>query len=160
MTRVTRWTLGVVVALVPFGIVLPSIAQRAGEPKQGSSDLDRAKEMAQLIEEGQLTLRDACVMAEKHCKGTALEVRSTIQPGATAQPGAPRGEPTPGARAEDEDRSDQKDPKGRRLVYQVNCFAKDKLEIVRVDALERKVIGADEPDERGGSENKDRPQRP
>jgi hypothetical protein len=133
MTRVTRWALGTVVALVPLGIVLPSIAQRAGEPRQGSTDLEQARQMAQLVEQGQLNLRDATALAEKHCKGTALEATCDFQGGPDAAP--ERGGP---------DAAPPKDGAGPRLVYEINCFAKDKIQAVRVDGLEKKVIGMEQ----------------
>lgn len=67
-----------------------------------------------------MNLRDATDLAEREISGTALQVRCEIQPGL--------GMPTEVSQA------------SRRLVYQVCCFAKEKVHTVRIDGLTKKVI--------------------
>ncbi|HMQ15853.1 MAG TPA: hypothetical protein PKC49_07760 [Phycisphaerae bacterium] len=128
MARIARWTVPLLVALVPLGIVLPTMAQRAdAQPRE----TNHAKEMVMLIQQGQLNLADATRLAEKHAKGTALgassELRSDAAPG--REPGGG------GGPAEDQAQSGAK-----RLIYNITCFANDKLQAVQVDGLTKKVI--------------------
>lgn len=164
-----RWVLAIV-AMIALGIAgLSAWAQQAG--KAYSGDTNRWKEMATLVEQGQLNLRAAAELAEKHTKGIAFEVRCDIQPiesegqpidrEKTLKPGQPleKGAPTnpppdrgefgspPLGPANPADKAPPKtgaapreQPGGKRLIYEVSCFAKDKLETVRVDAMAKKVI--------------------
>jgi hypothetical protein len=136
-----RWTLPITGALVLLVVALPGLAQR---PAGRSTDAVRAKEMAQLIEQGQLNLRDAAAMAEKHVKGIALEATCDIQPGAPS-PGE-RGQPEkptadkPGAPTGQEQPKETKAAGGKRLLYEIDCFANDRVHTVQVDALAKKVV--------------------
>jgi hypothetical protein len=128
MARIARWTVPLLVALVPLGIVLPTMAQRGdAQPRE----TNHAKEMVMLIQQGQLNLADATRLAEKHAKGTALgascELRSDAAPG--REPGGA------GGPSEDQAQSGAK-----RLIYNITCFANDKLQTVQVDGLTKKVI--------------------
>lgn len=135
---VLRWGVPSLVLLGSLGLAgWPALAQYGGQPSAG--ELDRAKEMAALIEQGQMNLRDATAMAEKHCKGTALEARCTIE-GAEPQP---QPVPAPGEPDRPRGPSLQKaQPEGKRLVYEVSCFVKDQLQTVQVDGLSKKVLDA------------------
>lgn len=134
MTRVTRWAIPALVALVPLGWGLSALAQRAGE--QPAADVNRAKEMTELIEQGQLNLRDAAAVAERHVKGPALEVMCSIEAGGIE----PSDQPKSGAPGE----GDPEQVAGKRLVYEVCCFADEKIQAVRVDGLTRKVVDVKE----------------
>ena len=82
--------------------------------------------MADLIAQGQLSLRAATEIAEKHSKGVALEVRCDLQ----GTPGERAGNPEP-----------QRTPSASdRLVYSVSCFAKERVETIRVDGQTKKVM--------------------
>jgi hypothetical protein len=126
MNRVIRIT---VPALVAAAFILPSLAQR---PDKAPADrVDQAKEMVALIKEGQLDLTGATKLAEIHVKGNALNVTCEIRP--------------------IEDRSNDKErsggpsmtgdpPIGKRLLYDITCFAKEKVQVVQVDGLSKKVV--------------------
>jgi hypothetical protein len=139
MKRVARWATAAVVVLVPLGIILPAIGEG------GSPDVNNAKQMVSLIEQGQLNLADATKIAEKHIKGTALAVNAGIQQGErNPQNPAEREKPGgPGAGAGEEKSYSM------RVVYDITCFANDKVEMVQVDALTKKVI------EKEGEEKKE-----
>ena len=131
-----------VLGLAALGLVgLPVLAQQTGKPP--IVDVNHAKQMAALIEQGQMNLRDATVLAEKHVKGTALEAACRIEsaepppsPSPSPQPPTPPGEPgRPGAYSAQRDQ-----PAGPRLMYEVSCFAKDKLQTVRIDGLTKQVV--------------------
>jgi hypothetical protein len=115
--------------LIASLVGLSAWAQQVGKPPAG--DLVRAKEMAALIEQGQLSLRIAAEMAEKHVKGTALEARCDMQSGSSESAERERS----GNPSAEKDR-----PPEKRLVYTVSCFANDKIQTVRVDGLTKKVI--------------------
>lgn len=124
--------------LVACGIAYPALAQRAGQKADDKKPDSHAmaKEMAQLIQQGQLNLRDATALAEQHVKGVGLEARCETHRGLLQ----PEGERPRGPAAQENDpRSAQQ---GKRLVYEITCFANDKITIVRVDGLEKKVIDA------------------
>jgi hypothetical protein len=138
-----RWAVPALVGLACVGLVgLPAIAQSGDKPT--TPDVSRAKEMAALIEQGQLNLRDATALAEKHAKGTALDVSCTLEPaGPQPLPGAPIMPPG--------EQSGPDRPKGgpsvqiersgaNRLIYTVSCFAKDQVTTIRVDGLAKKVV--------------------
>jgi hypothetical protein len=120
---------------------LPASAQQTGKPPP--VDVSQAKQMATLTEQGQMNLRDATALAEKHVKGTALEAACRVEigepppsPNPAPQPPTPPGEP-----GRSGPYSAQKEqPGGQRLIYDVSCFAKDKLQTVRVDGLTKRVI--------------------
>lgn len=135
MRRVTRWAVPALVALVPLAMCMPALAQRAG----GSPDnVNQAKAIVALIEQGQLNLADATKLAEQHVKGNALSATCEIKPGA-AMPGADK----PGADKKEHPRGPSArdgQPTGQHLIYQITCFAKDKVEVVQVDGRTRKVI--------------------
>jgi hypothetical protein len=133
-----------IIGLAALGLIgLPALAQQTGKPP--AVDVNRAKQMAALIEQGQLNLRDATAMAEKHVKGTALEVTCRIEsaeppssPSPAPQPPTPPVEPgRPGAYS-----AQTAQPGGQRLIYDVSCFAKDRLQTVRVDGMTKHVIDA------------------
>lgn len=141
MIRVTRWAVPALVVAIPLGVAWSVMAGSAG----GAAGLERAKEMAQLIQQGQLNLRDATSIAERHVKGTALEVTCNIQPGGTPA-GERHGNPL-GEQAEDPAAGEKESPEkiaGSRLVYEVCCFADDKIQAVQVDGMEKKVIDVKE----------------
>lgn len=117
------WVL-LIVGMVGFPVL-------GGHEKPRPGDADEAREKAALIVLGQLNLRDATDLAEKSVSGTALQVSCEIQPGL-------------GMPADDKDLSADstvgQSQASRRLVYQVYCFAKEKLQTVRIDGLTKKVI--------------------
>jgi len=101
-------------------------------------DVDRAKEMAGLIEKGQMNLRDASSLAEKHVKGTALDAACEIQPGGGGL--QPMSDDLGAAKPPDKKTESDIKPAERRLVYAITCFSKDRLQKVAVDGLTKKVI--------------------
>jgi len=102
-----------------------------GHEKIGPGEADAARDKAALIALDQMNLRDATDMAEKAVSGTALQVSCEIQPGL--------GMPTEGKDLQADSTVGQSHA-SRRLVYQVCCFAKEKLQTVRIDGLTKKVI--------------------
>jgi len=148
MSRLIKWGLPTLVILVPLALVgLPTLAQDYGQqpgkhqPGPVNVDVERAKEMAALIQQGQLNLRDASAMAEKHCKGTALEAKCEIQRGEPRQQPKPPEQPKPrGPSAQEKDKMQKEPSTGNRLLYEVSCFAQDKLVTVRIDGLTKAVI--------------------
>lgn len=130
MKALTVWTAAALLACIPLGIALPVFAQQ-------HEDVQRARQMAQLIASGQLNLRDATSLAERHVKGTALEAVCDIQagpaagegdkPGKPDKPGGPALEPAP-------------DDGGSRLIYEITCFADERIQTVRVDGQAKRVI--------------------
>lgn len=138
MSPTCRKTVVLVAAVVVLGCTL-TLSTRAQQPakqnagvpqsaKAPAEDLSRAKEITALIEQGQMNLRAATEMAEKHAKGIAFEARCEVQSRATGD--LDRGGPAPAT----EMKAD------RRVVYEVACFAKDHLETVRVDGAAKKVL--------------------
>jgi hypothetical protein len=130
--------------------------------KEPSREVNRAKEMADLIKQGQLTLRDATDLAEKHVKGTALEAACEIKTGEMkAGSPAPKDRPMPptppggGDAVQDPKPGDPPDPMerkpgemeragGKRLIYEVRCFANEKIQVAQVDGMTKKVIDVKE----------------
>jgi hypothetical protein len=112
-------------ALVAATLSWPTFAQRG---ESSTDDVIRAKEMARLIGQGQLNLRDAAEVAEKHVKGVALEAACDIST-------APMGQSKEGGPGDDAAQAS-----APRLVYKVNCIAGDKILGVQVDGLTRKVV--------------------
>ncbi len=146
---VRKWAPSALVVLVPLVLVgLPALAQHVGNPAP-SVDLNRAKERAALIQQGQMNLRDATALAEKHAKGTALEAVCEIQSGESPRPAQPMKPEHPGGVRMQEPTAPQKPatppgqkelPDAKRLIYQVSCFANEKLVTVRIDGLTKKVL--------------------
>lgn len=133
-----RWTVGGLALLVPLGLVsVQAWSQRQAEnPMRDTVQEPHAKRMAELIKEGQLNLRDATQIAEKHVKGVALQVNCVLQPAGVerAPAGTERG-------TRDQPLEEQKDRSaGDRLVYSVSCFADERLQTVRVDGQTKRVI--------------------
>lgn len=123
LRKSVRWGFGGLVLLMAL-----SLAGVQAWSNPATRDTDRnnhAKHMAALIKQGQLDLRQATEIAEKHTEGVALEARCDMKP-------------VTGDRAQ---KSPQKDPSaGDRLVYSVECFVKEELKTVRVDGLTKKII--------------------
>jgi len=118
--------------IVAGSLVIPVVAQQLGV---AGNDISRAKEIAGLVAIGQLKLADATALAERQVGGTALDARVDLQtdetgrmPAAGAAPGAKQEPPT----------------YGKKLVYDVTIFSKDRIQFIRVDGLNRKVIGVQE----------------
>lgn len=125
--RTMIWIAGVAATVVPIGLV--SVNVLADQRRTESMNLAQAKDLADLIRGGQLNLRTATEIAEKHAKGTALDARCEIQIGDSGDSGSDRPENPP------------KHPSaGKRVIYHVACFADDKLATVRVDGLTKKII--------------------
>ncbi|RJP42494.1 MAG: hypothetical protein C4547_00170 [Phycisphaerales bacterium] len=129
--NVPRWAIGALVLTVPLAMILPAVAQREGGQEQPKEDVNIAREIVRLIEEGQLSLTDATQLAEKHVKGEALRANCHVEMG-DAKPAGSSLRPAPGGGQ----------PAGKHLVYDVTCFAKEKGEVqeVKVDGLTRKVL--------------------
>lgn len=190
MRRTTPWAVFGLLALVPLGLGLsansvvsdqqppPGGQPAPGKPeppakpqqppkleppsKQQSGEVGRAKEMADLIKQGQLNLRDATELAEKHTKGTALEASCEIKAG-EMKAGSPTPKerpmpPTPpggGDAVQDPKPGEPPDPMerkpgemeragGKRLIYEIRCFANDKIQVAQVDGMTKKVIDVKE----------------
>jgi hypothetical protein len=168
MKRVNHWAVPVLATLVPLGLVVAVLAQQQPgqkqqpqqpptqqpqpqQPTQRGDDVSRAKEMSQLISHGQMNLRDATALAEKHCNGTALEATCDIQLG-MSKPTEPRERPgpsdasqeKPGQQPKPGEKAGEQKQTGSRLVYGVLCFANDKIHAVRVDGESKKVIDSKE----------------
>ncbi len=139
MSRKFKWWArsAAVVAVGVSLFVLSALAQQPGKEQTNdrsqAPELNHAKEMAALIKEGQLNLRDATEIAEKHSKGTALEAKCAAQ---SAQPGNPNRDVS--AKPPEENG----DTEGKHLIYEVSCFAGDKLKTIKVDGRTKKVIEA------------------
>jgi len=131
-----RWRLPALVLAIPLAALAFSAIAGPGDRHQGSTD--QAKEMAELMGDGQLDLTGAVELAEKHCKGIALEVRCNLQGAQSDRPGAPGEKPAPGG-AED---PAAKSAGGERLIYEVSCFVKDKdqVQTIRVDGKNKRVM--------------------
>lgn len=89
-----------------------------------AADVNRVKEMVQLLEQGQLSLADTTKIAKKHVKGTALSVScqmlmQEVRPGAGSKPGGPS--------------ADQVGTAGKLLVYGLSCYACANVHVVQVD---------------------------
>ncbi len=122
-------------AAVPLCIALPVLAQRSA-----GADVERARDIAQLVQQGQLNLRDATALAERHIKGIALEATCTVQAG-------PEMRPAPGQnRGPQVQEGAQRGQASKRVIYSLTCFAEDKLHVVRVDALAKKVMENKKPE--------------
>ncbi len=139
----SRLGIAALVALIPLSLVgLPALAQHAGKMAGGDLQANQAKEMAALIQQGQLNLRDATALAERHVNGTALEAVCTIENGAPqltpAEPKKPGG-----PSAQERPMPPTAQSGGKRLVYEVSCFANDKLQTVRVDGMTKQVMGGE-----------------
>ncbi len=157
MNRPHRIVTTALIGLLSACLVLPVLAQNPGErenpkepktpPHRATSDVTRAREMAQLVMGGQLNLRDATALAEKHVKGTALDVSARIEAG-TVEPAA---ETPHGPAADAQDNAPQQPPGGKpdqtggeRIIYEICCFAENKIQEVTIDGLSRKVVNVRE----------------
>lgn len=119
----SRWGFGGLVLLTALTLV--GVQAWSNPETHDTNRNDRAKHMAELIKQGQLNLSQATEIAEKHTNGVALEARCNLEP----------------VTADRENETPQRDPSaGDRLVYSVECFAKEKLSTVRVDGMSKKVI--------------------
>lgn len=128
MTRATRNASLAVVAIAGMALLLPALAQRAAEPS--TPDVGHAKEIVKLIGQGQLNLAGATAIAEKHIEGTALGAKCEI-----------RGDQSdPKSREPHARHADGQQPSGPRLIYNVTCFAKDKVQMLQVDGLTKEVV--------------------
>jgi hypothetical protein len=138
---------------LPVGIQSASAQQSDAGPRSGAAanDVNHAKEMASLVAQGQLNLRDATAIAERHVKGTALEASCQIRTTAAQPPRGDRPKPQPeprGPSADDGQQRERQDAGGqtqgdagvKRLVYEVCCFAADKIQVVTVDGLTKGVV--------------------
>lgn len=156
MTRVTRLSFSAAIAIVPVAFLAAAYSQQdpakppgvpapANQPAS-KADMDDAREMAQLMQHGQLNLRDATSLAEKHVKGTALSARCEIQrESPTRAESKHPGGPSANSQDKPERRASEKQEKaagatGNRLVYSIACFANDKVQTVIVDGQAKKVI--------------------
>lgn len=195
MTRTIRWAAPALVALGALGIALPALAQERGQERpgttpgaqtgmqQGRVNVDQAKQIASLIEQGQLSLADATRMAERHASGIALTVNCSIEP-ATATPGQPRpgtggqegaregqqpGQPGQPGRTGQTDKPGQPGAQpagGQRLVYTVTVFNQEdeRVQTVRVDGKDKKVMEdagmrpGERPEQRPGQRPEQRPE--
>jgi hypothetical protein len=114
---------------------LPVVTQHAGRPQTG--DVNKARQIAALVAQGQMNLRDATDLAEKHVRGTAIEAAGDVVP-PLLPPLDPEMRDAPNT-------TSRKSPAaGKRLVYEVRCFARDRVQTVRVDGASRKVIDVQE----------------
>jgi len=161
MTRYVnpRTGLALYVLALAGALVAPSLAQPAREPPgeppkptppPAPGRLNEAREIAALIGRGQLKLADAVNLAEQHAKGVALEVECRVEPGEPLKadvgvPPPPK-EPVPNPPPKPEPSAE------RRLIYEIPCFAADKIQLVRIDGASKKVIDMQErKDAEGGS---------
>jgi len=127
-----------------LAVTAPAFGQRAEDRqdnRQGSrdnADSRDAKEIITLIKQGQLDLAAATKLAEKHVNGTAIRATCAIR-NAEQERGDERTPPGDSAQAQ---------PTGRRLVYDITCFAEDKVQLVQVDGLTKRVIERARPQDR------------
>ncbi len=146
---VKRWAFPALLGFAALGLAtLPLRAQSTNQPS--AIAVNQAKEMAALIEQGQMNLRDATTLAEKHVKGMALEVTCAVEPTEPQLPSStpprmgeqpqPAPERPPGERPPGGPYAQKEKPGTRRLVYTVSCFAKDQVQSIQVDGLTKKVI--------------------
>lgn len=98
--------------------------------QQQAREFTNAEEIASLITQGQLNLRTATEMAEKHSKGTALEAKCELQFAPSIEH-----ERSPSADSPTKMGSTNE----RHVVYEVSCFTNGKLQTIHVDGLTKKV---------------------
>jgi len=125
-----RKVIAAVAAVIALSLAGIATMARDADPRSG--EVNRAKEIAALIEKGQLPLRAAAEIAEKHLKGTALEARAEIRTSVEPDPKRPHSSTPSGATGTN--------AAAMRIIYEVSCFSGDKVEKVRVDAVTRKVV--------------------
>lgn len=140
MTRVRTWAIPAL-ALIPLGLGIPLIAQNA---KGKSNDVNEAKKMANLITTGQMNLRDATTMAEKHVKGVALEATCEIKSGSPMPPAHGHGGGPQDKNAKNDPQHRSMNDSGERLEYQVCCYANGKIQSVRIDGRSKTVLDVKE----------------
>ena len=155
MTRFGRNCAVSVIPAILVGLTLPAVAQHAREK---ADDTLRAQRMAQLLAEGQLALRDATALAEKHTRGIALDVSCEVgvAPGGKVT-GVPTARPTSADRGGPHAQEQQSDaspsePIGDRLMYSICCFHEGKIQRVTIDGKTREVISSKECTKLGGDE--------
>ncbi len=125
------------------GLFTLALAGAAAPANSGTVDehdrVDQARKCAQLVQQGQLALKDAIALAEQHLKGTALDAKVEIKT-AVEKPQQPKpAEKKPGGPNEP-----TAQPAGDRLMYEVTCVAGDKIHLVRIDGLEKKIVDSAE----------------
>jgi hypothetical protein len=127
--------------LVLLSLFLLGLVTGAGQQQTQTRPAEKmdpiAKEKAKLMKDGQATLTEATAIAEKHAKGQALAVRCDLQPAETDPKAGDKGN-RPGGPVDDVTRADVK----IRLIYSVQVFADDRIQEIKVDGLERKVVSA------------------
>lgn len=142
--------------LIAAGVlVVPILAGSPMEPPDKKEEttkkacnLSEAREIAALIAKGQLKVADATQMAEKHVTGLALEATCCVEPGEPLS--SVKSETTP-PKTDPAAHPARPEPSAeRRLIYEVPCFAKDKVMVVRIDGSAKKVIDVRERKEAEG----------
>ncbi len=118
-------------------LALPTAAQENKDFPM--DDVTKAREMTKLINEGQLNLRDATALAEKHTKGTAIGAICDIRIG----PIEPREKMEPKVPPATSPPPEPERTQSRRLIYDVKCFANERIQTVSVDGLHKTVSGSE-----------------
>jgi hypothetical protein len=84
MSPVRKWGVPTLVVALPLGMILPVFAQhareQAGHPNQMGQVAD-GRQIAKLIEQGQLNMSDATETATRHVKGVAIRAECEVQMG-------------------------------------------------------------------------------
>jgi hypothetical protein len=115
---------GAAVVVIPLSLLGLHASAQQTEKQRGN--VDEARQLTMLMKQGQLNLRDATEIAERHLKGTALEAVANLQP--AGRPGAENPDAQRGQLA------------GNKLVYTISLFASEEVKTIRVDGLTKKVI--------------------
>jgi hypothetical protein len=129
-------------AFLLAGAAIPLFADK---PPMTPIDVNQAREITQLIEQGQIGLPEAIRLAETKSNGKALECFARLEfgtPTMTQPPtGAdkPIGERPPGQTGATKPGMD-KDMNAKRVVYHVQVFSDGQLKPFFVDAKTREVM--------------------
>jgi hypothetical protein len=139
----SRWLLAGLAIPLAAGMALTTLGQVTGS--KSGNDLAKAKEMAELVQKGQLSLREATTIAEEHVKGTALEgscdISTTMTPPAKpAEPKKPDAVEPPKPPEPDQGKGAKNQTGEKRLMYEITCFERDRLQVVKVDGMTKKVV--------------------
>lgn len=120
------------IVAVPVGLVAWPVLALGGD------DAGQAREIVKLIEQGQLALPQAVELAEKHSRGRAIGVSCNLQRAAAGDEKKPADEKKPGGPSQDAAMTS-------RVMYTINCFAKDKVQSITVDGLSKQVTDGKQP---------------
>jgi len=139
-----RWGVVAFGTLLTAGVAIPLFGQK---PNFGDMDKNQAREITQLIEQGQIGLPEAIKLAETKANGKALECFAQLELGSpevgqhpTNMKGQEAEKGQPGAM----NKPTANNNEVKRVVYHVQVFANGDLATYMVDAKTKEVIGLGE----------------